>query len=127
MSSQNNESWILAAPGSSYKLKGSVIEENKLKKIVTEVVLDTIRPYGTSGHRQGQYKKIEKYDHLLETINKNVKMLVESVKSDLSYGYIKPPDAEFLVNDHFERLIDSLSYAGDAILASLGKDDEENY
>ena len=127
MSNQNKKSWILAGPQASYKLNGSIIKEDRLKKIVNEVVLDTIRPYGTSGNRQGQYKKIEKYDHLLDIINKNVRMLVDSVKSDLSYGYINPSDAEFLVNDHFERLVDSLSYAGDSILANLSKNDEEDY
>ena len=127
MSKQNKKSWLLVAPEASYKFNNAVINEKKLIGIINEVVLDAIRPYGTSNHRQEQYKKIEKYDHLLETINKMVRMLVDSVKSDLSYGYLEPADAEFLVNDHLERLIDSLSYAGSAIVASIGKEDEEEY
>tara|TARA_R110002074_G_scaffold393446_1_gene579857 strand:+ start:173 stop:556 length:384 start_codon:yes stop_codon:yes gene_type:complete len=127
MSNQNKESWLLARPGRSYKLNGVVIKEDRLKKVINEVVLDTIRPYGSSEHRQGQYKKIEKYDHLLDTISKNLRNLVEGVKSDLSYGYLTAADAEFLVNDHFERVMDSISYAGNAIIASIGKEDEEDY
>ena len=117
----------MASPGQKFKLAGAVINENELNSAINEVVLDTIRPYGSSEHRQGQYKKIEKYDHLLQTIDANVRRLTDSVKSDLSYGYLRPSDAEFLINDHFERLIDSISYAGSAIMASLSKNDEENY
>ena len=60
-------------------------------------------------------------------MKRNLKNLVESVKSDLSYGYLSASDAEFLVNDHFERVIDSISYAGSAIMASIGKENEEDY
>ena len=127
MNKQDKKSWLLAAPEASYSLNNVAINEKKLIGIVNEVVLDTIRPYGTSNHRQEQYKKIEKYDHILETINKNIRILVDSVKSDLSYGYIRTADAEFLINDHFERLIDSLSYAGSAIMAEIGKEDEEKH
>ena len=127
MSQNSGKTWLLASPGQKFKLAGAVINENELNSAINEVVLDTIRPYGSSEHRQGQYKKIEKYDHLLQTIDANVRRLTDSVKSDLSYGYLRPSDAEFLINDHFERLIDSISYAGSAIMASLSKNDEENY
>lgn len=127
MSQNSGKTWLLASPGQKFKLAGAVISENELNSAINEVVLDTIRPYGSSEHRQDQYKKIEKYDHLLQTIDANVRRLTDSVKSDLSYGYLRPSDAEFLINDHFERLIDSISYAGSAIMASLSKNDEENY
>ena len=127
MSQNSGKTWLLASPGQKFKLAGAVVNENELNSAINEVVLDTIRPYGSSEHRQGQYKKIEKYDHLLQTIDANVRRLTDSVKSDLSYGYLRPSDAEFLINDHFERLIDSISYAGSAIMASLSKNDEENY
>jgi hypothetical protein len=127
VSQNSGKTWLLASPGQKFKLAGAVISENELNSAINEVVLDTIRPYGSSEHRQDQYKKIEKYDHLLQTIDANVRRLTDSVKSDLSYGYLRPSDAEFLINDHFERLIDSISYAGSAIMASLSKNDEENY
>jgi len=127
VSQNSGKTWLLASPGQKFKLAGAVVNENELNSAINEVVLDTIRPYGSSEHRQGQYKKIEKYDHLLQTIDANVRRLTDSVKSDLSYGYLRPSDAEFLINDHFERLIDSISYAGSAIMASLSKNDEENY
>ena len=127
MSQNSGKTWLLSSPGRNFKLGNTIISENELNNAINEIVLDTIRPYGSSEHRQGQYKKIEKYDHLLQTIDANVRRLTDSVKSDLSYGYLRPSDAEFLINDHFERLIDSISYAGSAIMASLSKNDEENY
>ena len=127
MSGKKTNTWLLAEPKKELKFKKTTIKRSQLDQLITEAVLDTIRPYGSSKHRQEQYKKVEKYDHLLETINKNLINLVESVKRDLSYGYLSDTDAEFIVNDHFERAIDSISYAGSAIIASIGKEDEENY
>ena len=121
------KNWLLAEPRNDLKFGKNTIKRSEVDRLVMEVVLDTIRPYGSSEYQQGQYKKIEKYDHLLDTIGKNLKNLVESVKSDLSYGYLSASDAEFLVNDHFERVIDSISYAGSAIMASIGKENEEDY
>lgn len=127
MSQNTKKIWLLSKPDAPLRFNNRTINEGELVSLVNEIVLDTIRPYGSSVHKQNQYKKIEKYDHLLDTINKNLKNLVDSVKSDLSYGYLQPHDAEFLVNDHFERVMDSVSYAGSAIIASLGKENEENY
>ena len=127
MSENSGKTWLLSSPKLKIKFGGNTISENELNNVINEIVLDTIRPYGSSIHKQGQYKKIEKYDHLLQTIDANVKRLIESVKSDLSYGYIEPSDAQFIIDDHFERLIDSIAYAGSAIMASIGNEDEENY
>tara|TARA_R110000824_G_scaffold103212_1_gene245279 strand:- start:314 stop:697 length:384 start_codon:yes stop_codon:yes gene_type:complete len=127
MSRRKPDTWLLAEPKKDLKFGKNIIKESELGVLIQEIVLDTIRPYGSSVHKQDQYKKIEKYDHLLDTIGKNLRNLVESVKSDLSYGYLSAADAEFIVNDHFERVMDSISYAGSAIIASIGKEDEENY
>ena len=127
MSGGKVNTWLLAEPKEELKFNKTTIKRSELDQLITEAVLDTIRPYGSSKHRQEQYKKVEKYDHLLDTINKNLINLVESVKSDLSYGYLSDADAEFIVNDHFERVLDSISYAGSAIMASIGKEDEEGY
>tara|TARA_R110002110_G_scaffold396480_1_gene611394 strand:+ start:475 stop:858 length:384 start_codon:yes stop_codon:yes gene_type:complete len=127
MSGRKINTWLLAEPKKDIKFGKKVIKEAELDILIKEAVLDTIRPYGSSEHKQDQYKKIEKYDHLLDTISKNLRNLVESVKSDLSYGYLSAADAEFIVNDHFERVMDSISFAGSAIIASIGKEDEENY
>jgi len=126
--SQNiKKTWLLSKPATPLRFNNRTINEGELVSLVNEIVLDTIRPYGSSVYKQGQHKKIEKYDHLLDTINKNLKNLVDSVKSDLSYGYLAPHDAEFLVNDHFERVMDSISFAGSAIMGALDKENEENH
>lgn len=127
MKRNNTTSWLLESPEKELKFGSNTIKRTLIEKLINEAVLDTIRPYGTSEYQQSQYKKIEKYDHLLATINKNLNNLVESVKSDLLYGYLEPADAEFIVNDHFERVIDSISYAGSAIMASFDKEDEDTY
>ena len=67
MSQNSGKTWLLSSPGGSFKLDNTVISENELNNVINEIVLDTIRPYGSSEYKQGQYKKIEKYDHLLQT------------------------------------------------------------
>ena len=71
MSKLEEKTWVLARPEETFTLNGTHITKENLTGIINEVVLDTIRPYGSSEHRQGQYKKIEKYDHLLDTIKKS--------------------------------------------------------
>jgi len=119
--------WLLDKPKTEICYKNTLVKEEVLRKLVNEVVGDVINPYGMSGHQMGQYKKLEKYDHLLHTIVTNVRQLTDSVKQDLESGYLEPKDAQFLVNDYFERAIDSISYAGSSVLASLESEEDENY
>ena len=121
------EIWLLDKPKTEIYYKNTLVKEEVLRKLVNEVVGDVINPYGMSGHQAGQYKKLEKYDHLLHTIVTNVRQLTDSVKQDLENGYLEPKDAQFLVNDYFERAIDSISYAGSSVLASLESEEDENY
>ena len=121
------EIWLLDKPKTEIYYKNTLVKEEILRKLVNEVVGDVINPYGMSGHQAGQYKKLEKYDHLLHTIVTNVRQLTDSVKQDLENGYLEPKDAQFLVNDYFERAIDSISYAGSSVLASLESEEDENY
>ena len=121
------EIWLLDKPKTKICYKNTLVKEEVLRKLVNEVVGDVINPYGMSGHQAGQYKKLEKYDHLLHTIVTNVRQLTDSVKQDLENGYLEPKDAQFLVNDYFERAIDSISYAGSSVLASLETEEDENY
>ena len=121
------EIWLLDKPKTEISYKNTLVKEEVLRKLVNEVVGDVINPYGMSGHQMGQYKKLEKYDHLLHTIVTNVRQLTDSVKQDLENGYLEPKDAQFLVNDYFERAIDSISYAGSSVLASLETEEDENY
>lgn len=121
------EIWLLDKPKTEIYYKSTLVKEEVLRKLVNEVVGDVINPYGMSGHQMGQYKKLEKYDHLLHTIVTNVRQLTDSVKQDLESGYLEPKDAQFLVNDYFERAIDSISYAGSSVLASLESEEDENY
>ena len=121
------EIWLLDKPKTEICYKNTLVKEEILRKLVNEVVGDVINPYGMSGHQMGQYKKLEKYDHLLHTIVANIRQLTDSVKQDLENGYLEPKDAQFLVNDYFERAIDSISYAGSSVLASLESEEDENY
>ena len=121
------EIWLLDKPKTEICYKNTLVKEEILRKLVNEVVGDVINPYGMSGHQMGQYKKLEKYDHLLHTIVTNIRQLTDSVKQDLENGYLEPKDAQFLVNDYFERAIDSISYAGSSVLASLESEEDENY
>lgn len=121
------ENWLLDKPKTEIYYKNTLVKEEVLRRLVNEVVGDVINPYGMSGHQMGQYKKLEKYDHLLHTIVTNVRQLTDSVKQDLESGYLEPKDAQFLVNDYFERAIDSISYAGSSVLASLESEEDENY
>ena len=127
MINKEQKSWLLAKPSTSVKYKNTVIEESLLHKLINEVVVDTIAPYNASEYKHNQYKKLEKYNHLLDILNRNIANLTETVKSDLANGYLRASDASFLVDDYFERLMDSVSYAGSAIKASIGKENEENY
>ena len=127
MSGKKQKSWLLAKPDTSIKFNNTVIEESVLHKLINEVVLDTIAPHGAAEYKHNQYKKLEKYNHLLDILNRNIANLTETVKSDLANGYLRASDASFIVDDYFERLMDSVSYAGSAIKASIGKENEESY
>ena len=60
MNRKKEKSWLLASPERKYKFKHLSVNETTLSDLIKESVLDTIRPYGSSVHRQDQYKKIEK-------------------------------------------------------------------
>jgi len=62
MSNKNDSAWLLEKPTRSLKFKNIELEQSDLDSLIQEVVLDTIRPYGSSEHRMGQYKKIEKWE-----------------------------------------------------------------